>query len=88
MSDLPPFTRDDWERAMGILRPQGGVIGALMTCDDRLRAQLADQAEQIRVLEARISDQDNQIAGLTRSLSLLRLSIRLLRRIVRRELAS
>lgn len=85
MSDLPPVTREEWEHAMHILRrADGGVAGALVTCDNRLREQIAELRAHNQTLEARVGDQDNRIAGLTRSVRLLRLSLGLLRQMVRR----
>lgn len=67
-TELPPCNRTDWEAAIGLLRSEGGVIGALVTCDNRLRDQIRELRELVLGLEARISDLDNHFLGLHRDL--------------------
>ena len=62
MDDTP--TEAELDQALDIVRRSGGIVGRLLIITNRLR-------EQLRALEARISDQDNRIAGLEQNVRYL-----------------
>jgi hypothetical protein len=51
------------------IRRRGGVLGALMTCDDRLRAQLAETRETVLCLRGLLDDQAAVLAQLRQVVS-------------------
>jgi hypothetical protein len=75
----PALTVDE---ALAIIRTDtriGGVVGALMICDDRLRAQIGETRETIGMLQSMLDDQAQElhtlrvaVSDLTRTIAALR----------------
>jgi cell division protein FtsB len=67
MDAEPELTLDEWRALLPQWRRAGGLVGAVLRLDEQRRAQLQELRDAVNVLEARLSDLQNVVAGITRA---------------------